>query len=91
MPNPFQHVPRGDNPYVMLDVGEGTGGNFVQSPIAGDHPFWLADVQVQDMSKTFEAGGSVVSGQAQQPARAWLPISKDPRGAILGRWQVPAA
>lgn len=29
MPNPFQHVPRGDNPYVMLDVGEGTGGNFV--------------------------------------------------------------
>lgn len=69
MPNPFQPVSRGDNPYVMLDVGEGTGGNFVLSPIAGDHPFWLADVQVQDMSKTFEAGGSVVSGQAQQPAR----------------------
>jgi predicted enzyme related to lactoylglutathione lyase len=92
----FTDVPRGDNPYVMLDVGEGTGGNFVESPIvAGRSPFWLGYVQVEDMRKTLEAvrsnGGTVVRDPAEEPGMGAFAIIRDPLGAILGLWQTPTA
>lgn len=84
----FRDIPRAGNPYTMIDVGEGTGGNFVESPLAGSNPFWLAYVAVQDMTQTLEAvlanGGTIVRDQAQEPAWAHSRSSKT-------RWAPPSA
>ena len=89
----FRDIPRAGNPYTMIDVGEGTGGNLVESPLAESNPFWLAYVAVQDMTQTLEAvlanGGTIVRDQAQEPGMGSFAIIKDPMGATLGLWQAP--
>jgi uncharacterized protein len=84
----FRNVSRGENPYVMLEVGEGTPGNFVKSPLAASNPFWLPYVRVDDIHKTLEAvqshGGTVVMGPREEPGMATFAIFRDPMGAMLG-------
>lgn len=91
----FNDVPRGGNPYVMLDVGGNTGANFVESPIADPGPFWLPYVQVEDIQETLEAvrsrGGTVVRDRADEPGMGSFAIVRDPMGAASGLVQFPTA
>src|SRR5207237_10409090 len=56
----FEEVPRGDNPYTMIQLGEGIGANFMRSPLVNNSaPVSLAYGQVDDLNKALTGVESV--------------------------------
>ena len=89
----FEEVPRGDNPYTMIQLGEGIGANFMRSPLVNNSaPVWLAYVQVDDLNKALTAveslGGAVMKARTDEPGMGSFAIIKDPAGAMLGLWEL---
>ena len=89
----YREIPREDNPYTLIETGDGPGANFVESPLAEANPFWLPYVAVDDLDHTLEAvrqnGGTVTRDRADEPGAGSFAIIKDPQGAALGLWQAP--
>lgn len=90
----LQDIPMGDSTYTMIEVGEGTGGGIMKNPIPGSSSYWLAYVQVEDVTaatkKAEELGAAVVRGRTEVPEMGWFSVIIDPTGAVLALWESKA-
>ena len=81
----------GGGTYTMIDVGGGTGGGMMQSPMPGIPPHWLAYVGVDDIQastkKARELGAKVVVDVTEVGSYGTMSVVTDPTGAALAMWQ----
>jgi uncharacterized protein len=81
----------GGGAYTMIDVGGGTGGGMMQSPMPGIPPHWLAYVGVDDVNastkKARELGAKVVVEVTEVGSYGIMSVITDPTGATLAMWQ----
>jgi predicted enzyme related to lactoylglutathione lyase len=77
--------------YMMIDVGEGTGGGMMKHPMAGAPSAWVAYVNVDDVgaatTKAKSLGATVLRDVTEVPNAGSFSIIVDPTGATLGRWE----
>lgn len=77
--------------YIMINVGEGTGGGMMKNPVPGIPSHWLAYVLVDDikaMTKKAESlGAQIVRDVTEVPDMGWFNMIIDPTGAAIGLWQ----
>ena len=81
----------GSTPYTVINVGEGTGGGLMKSPMPGAPSQWLAYALVSDVAastqKAKSLGGKVLVEPMKVEEHGWLGVIQDPTGAVLGLWQ----
>lgn len=79
-----------EQPYTMIDVGEGTGGGMMPHPVPGQPSAWLAYVNVDDVAASTEKvkalGGTVLREVTEIPDYGSFSIIADPTGGVLGLW-----
>ena len=84
-------MPGGGGTYTMIDVGGGTGGGMMKSPMPGTPPQWLAYVGVDDIQtstkKARELGAKIVADVMEVGEFGWMSVITDPTGATLAMWQ----
>jgi hypothetical protein len=77
--------------YTMIGVGEGTGGGMMASPMPGVPSFWLAYVDVSDLTsatkKAKDLGAKVLVDSMAVADMGKFSVITDPTGATLGLWQ----
>lgn len=77
--------------YMMIDVGEGTGGGMMKNPVQGAPDSWLPYILVDDVAestKKAEAlGAKVCKGVTEVPDFGWFSVIMDLTGAVFGLWQ----
>ena len=77
--------------YTMINVGQGTGGGIMKSPVPGAPATWLSYVLVDDVAastaKAKSLGAAVIADKTAAADFGWFSIIKDPTGAVLGLWQ----
>jgi predicted enzyme related to lactoylglutathione lyase len=87
----FESFPMENGEYLLLRVGEGTGGGMMQNPLLPGHSLWLAYVQVDDIeaatAKARSLGATIVVDVTQVAEAGWFSIIEDPTGAKLGLWK----
>jgi hypothetical protein len=88
----LKDVPMGEGSnYTLIEVGEGTGGGIMKSPMPGAPSAWLAYVGVEDVTaatkKAEKLGAKVVQGKTEVPGMGWFSVIVDPTGAMLALWQ----
>lgn len=87
----LEAAPGGDRPYIMINVGEGTGGGMFANPDSGVPPHWLAYVGVDDIEastlKARELGATVLQNVMPVGDYGWLSVIRDPTGAVIGMWK----
>lgn len=80
--------------YLMIEVGEGTGGGMMENPVPGISSHWLAYVLVDDIAamtkKAKSLGASVAKDVTEVPDAGLFSVIVDPTGAELGLWQTKA-
>jgi predicted enzyme related to lactoylglutathione lyase len=80
--------------YTLINRGEGTGGGIMKQMIPGASSFWLAYVEVDDITaatKKAQSLGAKVMAEVKEIAdMGWLSIIVDPTGAMLGLWKTKA-
>jgi len=80
--------------YTMINVGEGTGGGMMKSPMPEIPSHWLAYVLVDDVAASTEKakslGATIVKEVTEIPDIGWLSVMIDPTGAALALWQPKA-
>jgi uncharacterized protein len=84
-------MPGGGGSYTMIQVGEGTGGGMMKSPMPGTPPQWLAYVGVEDVAsstrKAKELGAKIVQDKMEVGGFGWMSVITDPTGATIALWQ----
>ena len=84
-------MPGGEGMYTMINVGEGTGGGMMTSPMPGSPPGWLAYVGVDDIeastAKAKSLGAKVVQDVMQVGEYGRMSVLIDPTGAAFAMWQ----
>ena len=89
----LEDMPMGDSgeKYVMISVGDGTGGGMMQHPMADAPSCWVPYVQVDNLSETTSnaknLGATILKENCEVPDHGWFTIIQDPTGAVLGFWQ----
>ena len=87
-------MPDGTN-YTIIDVGGGTGGGMMKSPMPGTPPHWLAYVGVEDIEastkKAKELGGIVRVDVTQVGEHGRMSVITDPTGATFALWEQKAS
>ena len=87
--------PMAEGEYVMIGVGEGTGGGMMKHPVPGAPSMWLAYVLVDDIKaatdKAQSLGATVFRDVTEVPNAGWFSIIQDPTGAVLGLWKPKAS
>ena len=80
--------------YTMINVGEGTGGGMMKSPMPEIPSHWLAYVLVDDVAASTEKakslGATILKEVTEIPDIGWLSVMIDPTGAALALWQPKA-
>ncbi|AJE02240.1 VOC family protein [Geobacter pickeringii] len=86
----LEEVPGMD--YTLINVGEGTGGGMMQSPVPEAPSRWLAYVLVDDVAasttKAQTLGATICKEVTEVPGIGWFSVITDPTGATLALWQV---
>lgn len=81
----------GEMPYVMINVGEGTGGGMFMNPDPNVPPHWQAYVGVDDIEastqKARDLGATVLQDVMQVGDYGWLSVIRDPTGAVIAMWK----
>jgi predicted enzyme related to lactoylglutathione lyase len=81
----------GGPPYVMIGVGEGTGGGMMTHPMPGQPSVWIPYVDVPDAAaataKARSLGANIIRDVSEIPNMGWFSIIMDPTGAVFGIWQ----
>lgn len=81
----------GGGSYTLVDVGGGTGGGMLVSPVPGTPSAWLPYVAVADLkastAKAASLGATLIMDNVAVLEMGWLSIFRDPTGALLGMWQ----
>jgi uncharacterized protein len=88
----LQDVPMpGGGTYTMIDVGGGTGGGMMTSPMPGAPPQWLAYVGVDDVrastKKAKDLGAKIVADVMEVGEYGTMSVVTDPTGATLALWE----
>ena len=88
----LQDVPMpGGKTYTMIDVGGGTGGGMMQSPMPGTPPQWLAYVGVDDVrastKKAKDLGAKIVADEMEVGEYGTMSVVTDPTGATIALWE----
>ena len=82
-------MPDGSN-YVMIDVGEGTGGGMMKHPMPGAPSMWLAYIGVDDVNastaKAKSLGAKVIRDVTDIPPGKFS-VLEDPTGAVFALWE----
>lgn len=78
--------------YIMIKVGEGTGGGMIRHPMPGMPSVWVPYVQVGDIrERTATAkslGGRIIRDVEQIPGDGGsFSIIQDPTGAVFGLYE----
>jgi uncharacterized protein len=77
--------------YTIINVGEGTGGGMMKSPMPEDQDNWLPYILVDDITestkKAASLGATVVKDVTEIPDMGWFSVIVDPTGAAFGLWQ----
>jgi uncharacterized protein len=77
--------------YTMIEVGEGTGGGMMKSPMPGVPAQWVAYVGVSNVAaatkKAEQLGAKIIQGKTEVPGFGWFSTIADPTGAVLALWQ----
>ncbi len=85
----------GDMTYIMIKVGQGTGGGIMKNPIPNAGSQWLAYVEVDDVqaatAKAKSLGGKVMKDATEVKGMGSFSIITDPTGAMLGLWETKKA
>lgn len=80
-----------DEPYTMVNVGEGTGGGMMQHPESDKPSAWIPYILVDDVAtmteKAQSLGATVIKDKSEVPEHGWYGIIADPSGAIFGFWE----
>jgi len=87
----LEPMPDGGDPYVLVRVGDGTGGGMMKHPVPGAPSTWLPYVLVDDIhaatSKAKSLGAEVKKDVTEVPGMGWFSVIADPTGAALGLWK----
>jgi hypothetical protein len=81
-------------PYTMIGVGvgagDGVGGGIMANPAASTPSYWLAYIQVEDVTaaakKAAALGGQILQEKTDLPLGPFAVIA-DPTGAAVGLFQ----
>lgn len=77
--------------YMIIDVGEGTGGGMLKNPVEGALDTWIPYVLVDDIAASTEKakslGAKVCKDVTEVPGYGWLSVIQDLTGATFGLWQ----
>jgi predicted enzyme related to lactoylglutathione lyase len=88
----FEEFPAMD--YTIINVGEGTGGGMMKSPMPGDPDNWLPYILVDDVAastkKAKSFGAAIAKEATEVPNMGWFSVIIDPTGAAFGLWQPKA-
>jgi predicted enzyme related to lactoylglutathione lyase len=80
--------------YTMINVGEGTGGGMMKSPMPEIPSHWLAYVLVDDAAAATQKakllGAAIVKEVTEIEGIGWFSVIIDPTGAALALWQMKA-
>ena len=86
----LEDVPMGEGSYTMIDVGDGTGGGMMKSPMPDNPSAWLAYVDVDDVTDATEKakslGATICKEVTEIPGYGSFSIIADPTGAVLALW-----
>lgn len=77
--------------YTMINVGEGTGGGMMKTPVPGIPDNWLPYILVDDVAvstkKAQTLGATIAKDVTEIPGMGWFSVIIDPTGAAFGLWQ----
>ncbi len=77
--------------YMLIGVGEGTGGGMMKHPVPGAPSAWLPYVEVSDLSastkKARQLGAQVVQENVPVQDMGTFSIVVDPTGAAIALWE----
>jgi uncharacterized protein len=80
-----------DMNYTIINVGEGTGGGMMKSPMPDAAPQWVPYVLVEDVAASTEKakslGATVLEGVTEIPDMGWFSMLVDPTGAAFALWK----
>ena len=80
--------------YIMVNVGEGTGGGMMKKPDPAIPDNWLPYIQVDDAAastkKAQALGATIAKDVTEIPDMGWFSVILDPTGAVFGLWQSKA-
>jgi len=83
-----------DMEYTIINVGEGTGGGMMKSPMPDDRDNWLPYILVDDVAvstkKAKSLGAVIAKDVTEVPVMGWFSVIIDPTGAAFGLWQPKA-
>lgn len=87
-------APEDGIPYIMIKVGEGTGGGMMSIPVPGIAPHWQAYVAVDDIKASTEKaralGATIKQDVMSIGEHGWISVLADPAGAVFALWQANA-
>ena len=77
--------------YLMINVGEGTGGGMMKKPAPEIPDNWLPYIMVDDVAastkKAQTLGATICNDVTEVPNMGWFSVITDPTGATFGFWQ----
>jgi predicted enzyme related to lactoylglutathione lyase len=80
-----------DMNYTIINVGEGTGGGIMKSPMPDAMPQWVPYVLVSDVAASTEKakslGATVLTNVTEIPDMGWFSMILDPAGAAFALWK----
>jgi uncharacterized protein len=80
-----------DMNYTIVNVGEGTGGGIMKSPMPDAMPQWVPYVLVSDVAASTEKakslGAAVLTDVTEIPDMGWFSMILDPTGAAFALWK----
>lgn len=86
----LEDYPMGEETYVFIKVGDGTGGGMLKHPMPGAPSMWIAYVNVDDVEESTKKakalGATIVKDVTQVPDYGAFSIIADPTGGVLGLW-----
>ena len=87
----LEDIPMGDEPYTIIDVGEGTGGGMMKQMVPGAPSAWMPYMLVDDIAastkKAVSLGATLMTDVTEVMDMGWLSILVDPTGAVFGLWK----
>ncbi|MGO9016972.1 MAG: VOC family protein [Syntrophobacteraceae bacterium] len=77
--------------YTLINVGEGTGGGMMKSPMPDALPQWVPYVLVDNIAASTEKakslGATVLADVTEIPGMGLYSMLVDPTGAAFALWQ----
>ena len=80
-----------DMNYTIIQVGKGTGGGMMKSPMPDALPQWVPYILVDDIAASTEKakslGATLLEDVTEIPDMGWFSMFLDPTGATFALWK----